>query len=135
MPPLRPVDHPAIEWRLPECERNPIPRGNFMNLHLDANAADTAVSLDDMPDILLGTGLRPTRQRIALLKLLIATNRRYVTAEILYDEASKAHCHVSRATVCSALRQFEQAGLAKRTSISRSRKAWFALDRDCRTYS
>lgn len=85
----------------------------FTNLHLDASATGSAVASGD-PDILLGTGLRPTRQRIALLKLLIATNRRYVTAEILYDEASKARCHISRATVCSALRQFEQVGLAKR---------------------
>ena len=85
--------------------------------------------------MLLGTGLRPTRQRIALLKLLIATNRRYITAEILYDEASKARCHVSRATVCSALRQFEQVELAKKISVLKSRKAWFALARDFTRYS
>jgi Fur family iron response transcriptional regulator len=77
----------------------------------------------------------PTRQRIALLTLLIATNRHYFTAEILYAEASKARCHVSRATVCSASRQFEQVGLVKRISVLKSRKAWFALNLDFARYS
>jgi Fur family transcriptional regulator, iron response regulator len=62
--------------------------------------------------------------------LLMATSRRYVTAEILYDEACNARSHVSRATVGSALRRFEQAGLVQRISVPNSRKAWFALDRD-----
>lgn len=107
----------------------------LMNLQLDANATGESVSFDKLPDILLSAGLRPTRQRIALLKVLVATNRHYVTAEILYDEASNARCRVSRATVCSALRQFEQVGLAKRFIVLRSRKAWFALDRDFMRYS
>jgi Fe2+ or Zn2+ uptake regulation protein len=100
-----------------------------VNLHLDASATDGAASFDNVPDMLLGAGLRPTRRRIALLKLLFRAKQRGITAEILYDEASKARCQVSRATVCSALRQFERAGLTKRIEVLNSRKAWFALDR------
>ncbi len=73
-----------------------------MNLHLDVSATRGMASFDNVPDILLGAGLRPTRQRIAILKLLLGANRRYITAEILYEEASKARCKISRATVCSA---------------------------------
>jgi Fe2+ or Zn2+ uptake regulation protein len=47
---------------------------------------------------------------------------------MLYDEAIEARCRVSRATVCSALRQFEQVGLMKRIGLPKSHKAWFFLD-------
>ena len=72
--------------------------------------------------------LRPTRQRLALVPLLRAGGGREVSAESLYDDARRAKCSVSRATVASTLRHFERAGLVKRISLSGSRKAWFVLD-------
>ena len=72
-------------------------------------------------------GLCSTRQRIAVARLLLEDANRRVTAEILYDEAREARCPVSRAAVCNALRQFEQAGLLSRISIDRSKKSWFAI--------
>jgi Fur family transcriptional regulator, iron response regulator len=72
-------------------------------------------------------GLRPTRQRIAIARLLLRDRNRRVTAEILYDEAREARCHVSRSAVCSALRQFEQAGLLRRIAIDRSKQSWFVI--------
>jgi Fe2+ or Zn2+ uptake regulation protein len=74
--------------------------------------------------LLHSVGLCSTRQRSALVSLLLRTRKRRVTAEILYDEAQSA---VSRPTVYNALRQFEQAGLLRRTAVHNSKKAWFAI--------
>jgi Fur family iron response transcriptional regulator len=56
-------------------------------------------------------GLRPTRQRLALAKLLIETHPRHVTAEELFQEARQAGIPVSLATVYNTLHQFTSAGL------------------------
>jgi Fur family iron response transcriptional regulator len=90
----------------------------------------TAPRLDAAPPgdvqiLLHKVGLRSTRQRIALASLLLRTANRRITAEILYGEAHDARCPVSRATVCNALRQFERAGLLRRITVHRSKKAWF----------
>ena len=56
-------------------------------------------------------GLRPTRQRLALAKLLLEKHPRHVTAEELFQEARQAHIPVSLATVYNTLHQFTDAGL------------------------
>ena len=56
-------------------------------------------------------GLRPTRQRVALAKLLLETGPRHVTAELLFEEAAKARVPVSLATIYNTLHQFTAAGL------------------------
>jgi Fur family transcriptional regulator, iron response regulator len=82
---------------------------------------------DRLPDFLRKAGLRSTRQRIAVARLLLGDVNRRVTAEILYNEAREARCSVSRSAVCSALRQFEQEGLLKRITIDRSKQSWFVI--------
>jgi Fe2+ or Zn2+ uptake regulation protein len=77
--------------------------------------------------LLNSAGLHSTRQRIALASLLLRTANRRVTAEILYEEAHESQCFVSRATVCNAFRHFERAGLLRRITVNRSRKAWFVI--------
>lgn len=62
-------------------------------------------------DQLRGAGLRPTRQRLALAKLLFEGESRHVTAEILRVEAQTADIRVSLATVYNTLHQFTDAGL------------------------
>jgi Fur family iron response transcriptional regulator len=57
------------------------------------------------------SGLRPTRQRIALARLLLDTGPRHVTAEELFQEARSAGIPVSLATVYNTLHQFTAAGL------------------------
>ena len=79
----------------------------------------------DVRDRLGKMGVRPTRQRLALASLLLVGGHERVTAEMLYKEARAAGYSVSRATVCLALRQFEQAGLLRRFTVRGSRKAWF----------
>jgi Fur family transcriptional regulator, iron response regulator len=86
-----------------------------------------APSPDDIRGLLHNVGLFSTRQRIALTSLLLRAPNRRVTAEILYDEAHEAQCPVSRATVFNVLRQFEQAGLLRRLTVHRSKKAWFVV--------
>ncbi|MGO8912346.1 MAG: transcriptional repressor [Bradyrhizobium sp.] len=80
-----------------------------------------------LPNFLHRVGLCSTRQRITIARLLLRDANRRVTAEILYDEAREAGCPVSRATVCCALRQFEQAGLLRRVTSNQSKKSWFVL--------
>ncbi len=58
-------------------------------------------------------GLRPTRQRLALAKLLFAGPDRHVTAEQLHDAARSAGVGISLATVYNALHQFTDAGLLR----------------------
>jgi Fur family iron response transcriptional regulator len=57
------------------------------------------------------SGLRPTRQRVALARLLLDTGPRHVTAEELFQEARSAGIPVSLATIYNTLHQFTAAGL------------------------
>ena len=82
---------------------------------------------DDLQGFLRKAGLRSTRQRVAVARLLLRDANRHVNAEILYDEVREARCPVSRSAVSNALRQFEQAGLLRRIEINRSKKSWFVI--------
>jgi Fur family iron response transcriptional regulator len=64
-------------------------------------------------DRLRASGLRPTRQRLALAKLLFDGCDRHVTAENLHNEAARASIRVSLATVYNTLHQFTEAGLLR----------------------
>ncbi|HZD27006.1 MAG TPA: transcriptional repressor, partial [Alphaproteobacteria bacterium] len=54
---------------------------------------------------LRAAGLRPTRQRLALARLLFEGGHRHMTAEDLHGEASGAGLKVSLATVYNTLHQ------------------------------
>ncbi|MDC0196777.1 transcriptional repressor [Gammaproteobacteria bacterium] len=62
---------------------------------------------------LRSAGLRPTRQRLALTKLLFDGKDRHVTAEMLHGEALAAGVSVSLATVYNSLHQLNKAGLLR----------------------
>jgi Fur family transcriptional regulator, iron response regulator len=66
---------------------------------------------------LKAAGLRPTRQRLALAKLLLEKGPRHVTAEELFQEARRAEIHVSLATVYNTLHQFTNAGLLREVVV------------------
>jgi Fur family transcriptional regulator, iron response regulator len=70
---------------------------------------------------LRGVGLRPTRQRLALARLLLETGDRHVTAEHLHSEAIAAGIKVSLATVYNTLHQFTEAGLLREAVIEPGR--------------
>jgi Fur family iron response transcriptional regulator len=66
-------------------------------------------------------GLRPTRQRIALARLLFSKGDRHVTAEDLHAEARGAAVRVSLATIYNTLRQFTEAGLLRELVVDGAR--------------
>jgi Fur family iron response transcriptional regulator len=71
----------------------------------------------EIGEVLRRAGLRPTRQRVALAKLLFANGDRHVTAEILHGEAVRSGQRVSLATVYNTLHQFKQAGLLREVAV------------------
>ena len=66
-------------------------------------------------------GLRPTRQRMELGWILFAKGDRHLTAEMLFEEASKARVPVSLATVYNTLNQFTEVGLLRQVAIDGSK--------------
>jgi Fur family iron response transcriptional regulator len=80
--------------------------------------------LAKIPGMLKQAGLRPTRQRLALGRLLFESGDRHVTAEQLHAEVAALGEHVSLATVYNTLHQFKRAGLVRELAIEGS-KAYF----------
>lgn len=66
-------------------------------------------------------GLRPTRQRLALARLLFGGGERHVTAEQLHGEAMGAEIKVSLATIYNTLHQFTTAGLLREVVVEPGR--------------
>ena len=66
-------------------------------------------------------GLRPTRQRLALGRLLFNGIDRHVTAEALHEEAQSTGTSVSLATVYNTLHQFTSAKLLREVVVDSSR--------------
>jgi Fur family iron response transcriptional regulator len=66
-------------------------------------------------------GLRLTRPRLALAKLLFTGGNRHVTAEMLHAEAKAAKMPVSLATIYNTLNQFTAAGLLREVAIEGDR--------------
>jgi Fur family transcriptional regulator, iron response regulator len=68
-------------------------------------------------NMLRDSGLRPTRQRMALGEILFARGHRHISAERLHEEAVRAEFPVSLATVYNTLHQFTEAGLLREVAI------------------
>jgi Fur family iron response transcriptional regulator len=75
----------------------------------------------DVKTMLRRVGLRPTRQRMALGWILFAKGDRHLTAEMLYEEATKAKVPVSLATVYNTLHQFTDVGLLRQVAVDGSK--------------
>jgi Fur family iron response transcriptional regulator len=69
-------------------------------------------------DRLKQAGLRPTRQRIALAKLLCDSGDCHFTAEQLQAKAVAAGVRVSLATIYNTLHQFTHAGMLREIVVS-----------------
>ena len=70
---------------------------------------------------LKAVGLRPTRQRLALARLLQDGGDRHLSAEQLHEEALAAKVRVSLATVYNALHKFTAAGLLREVVVEPGR--------------
>jgi Fur family iron response transcriptional regulator len=75
----------------------------------------------DVKALLRQVGLRPTRQRMALGWILFGKGDRHLTAEMLYEEASRAKVPVSLATVYNTLHQFTDVGLLRQIAVDGSK--------------
>ncbi|HEV3175658.1 MAG TPA: Fur family transcriptional regulator [Stellaceae bacterium] len=72
-------------------------------------------------ELLRAAKLRPTRQRLALARMLFEKGDRHVTAEQLHGEAQAASVKVSLATVYNTLHQFIAAGLLREVVVDPGR--------------
>ncbi len=75
----------------------------------------------DMCSRLQSAGLRPTRQRVALAKILFCRGDRHLTAEAVHQEAVADRIHVSLATVYNTLNQFTGQGLLRQVMVAGSK--------------
>jgi Fur family iron response transcriptional regulator len=88
----------------------------------DVNRAEMArCPWQDVRTMLRKVGLRPTRQRMELGWILFAKGDRHLTAEMLFEEASKARVPVSLATVYNTLNQFTEVGLLRQVAVDGSK--------------
>jgi len=72
-------------------------------------------------DRLKSAGLRPTRQRLALARLLYDRGDRHVTAEQLHQEAASSNVRLSLATVYNTLHQFTTLGMLREVVVEPGR--------------
>ena len=72
-------------------------------------------------DRLTAAGLRPTRQRLGLARLLFEGGNRHITAEQLHREATDGCVKVSLATVYNTLNQFTEVGLLREVAVAAGR--------------
>src|SRR6266705_5204269 len=86
-----------------------------------AHSARTGCPWHDVKAMLRQVGLRPTRQRMALGWILFGKGDRHITAEMLYEEASKAKVPVSLATVYNTLHQFTDVGQLREVAVNGSK--------------
>ena len=90
---------------------------DFLIAHSDL----TTCSRDDVKEKLHEVGLRVSRQRVAIGWILFAKGGRHVTAEMIYEEATRAGVPVSLATVYNTLHQFTDVGLLRQIAVDSSK--------------
>ena len=89
--------------------------------HTSQRSGLTGCPWRDVKSMLRDVGLRPTRQRMALGWILFGKGDRHVTAEMLYEEATKAKVPVSLATVYNTLHQFTDVELLRQVAVDGSK--------------
>ncbi|MGO9359477.1 MAG: Fur family transcriptional regulator Irr [Xanthobacteraceae bacterium] len=84
----------------------------------------------DWEQLLREAGLKLTRQRRVLGRLLFAKGGRHVTAEMLHAEATEARIHISLGTIYNTLNQFRDAGLLRQIGVG-GMKSFFDTNPTC----
>ena len=69
-------------------------------------------------------GIRPTKQRMILAKLLFEKGDRHISAEELYTEVQKEDRKISLATIYNTLKQFTNMGLLKELVIDQNKSIY-----------
>lgn len=102
-----------------------MPGGHALYAKADKVVISTMTATGRGADWLMRGGLRPTRQRLSLARLLVGDGQnRHVTAESLFASASRSGEKVSLATVYNTLRAFCDAGLMNEVTVDGS-KSYF----------
>jgi len=83
----------------------------------DSFAASAPPLKQRMRGLLETYGLRATRQRLGLAKLLLSKGNRHVTADTLAAEANSLQMRASLATVYNVLNLFAQVGIVRALTI------------------
>ena len=73
---------------------------------------------------LSNNGVRPTKQRMVLAKLLFEKGKRHVSAEDLYLEVRKEDRRISLATVYNTLKQFTKLGIIKEVVVDQNKSLY-----------
>ena len=69
-------------------------------------------------------GIRPTKQRMILSKLLFEKGKRHITAENLYQEVKKQDRKISLATIYNTLNQFTSLGLIREIHVDQNKSIY-----------
>src|SRR5690242_20957339 len=112
--------YPIMQPRVPMASR-PTSEPTSAAPHMAVRPELNGCPWHDVKSMLRDVGLRPTRQRMALGWILFAKGDRHLTAEMLYEEASKAKVPVSLATVYNTLHQFTEVGLLRQVAVDGSK--------------
>jgi Fur family transcriptional regulator, iron response regulator len=97
--------------------------------HHDHSHAHTPMTRPEIRALLRQSGLRPTRQRLALAEILFAHGNRHISAESLHEEATVQRVPVSLATIYNTLHQFTEARLLREVAVDGS-KTYFDTNTD-----
>ena len=69
-------------------------------------------------------GIRPTKQRIVLAKLLFEKGNRHVSADELFHDVKKEDRKISMATVYNTLKQFTSLGLVREVVVDQNKSLY-----------
>ena len=69
-------------------------------------------------------GIRPTKQRLILAKILFEKGDRHVSAEDLYEEVKKDNRKIALATIYNSLKQFRKIGLLKELVVYQNKSIY-----------
>ena len=75
-------------------------------------------------NILEKNGIRATKQRRVLAKLIFDKGKRHISAENLFDEVKKDDRKISMATVYNTLKQFTSLGLIKEIVVDQNKSLY-----------
>ena len=75
-------------------------------------------------NILEKNGIRATKQRRVLAKLIFDKGKRHLSAENLFDEVKKEERKISMATIYNTLKQFTNLGLIKEIVVDQNKSLY-----------
>jgi len=70
------------------------------------------------------SGIRPTKQRRILAKILFEKGNRHVSADELFDDVKKEDRKISMATVYNTLKQFTSLGLVREIVVDQNKSLY-----------